>query len=109
MPSVIFIILSAAAGAVTGFVFVLWLKSSVRNLDPAHGARMGLNMVLGYLGRIVLCAVCFAGVSYGGHLDRLIAAVIGFAVTHAVTVIVFKNGMLKMKSGASHDDQSGQD
>ena len=107
MPEFFYLVLSAAAGSVLAVLSLSWLKKSIHQLSSQTNP---LILILSFLGRLLLCAGAFAALAYGGHMDRLIACFLGFALTHTVTVILAANqAMQKRKKGAVHDDQPGQD
>lgn len=105
--NIIYIVMSALAGILTALLYVIWLKASVKSLP---GQTFSPLLVFGFLGRLILCAACFAAVASSGHFERLASCVIGFALTHAAAVILFspKKQAVKIEEGSSHDNQPGQ-
>jgi F1F0 ATPase subunit 2 len=80
------------AGAATAAVYVWLLNKTVTGLVKV--SRPAFAAFAGFAARLALCAGCFCLSAIGGHIERVIVCLAGFAVARAVAIRVIKAAYL---------------
>ncbi|MBN2755174.1 MAG: hypothetical protein JXR81_10000 [Candidatus Goldbacteria bacterium] len=80
----IFLLISVFAGMITAWVYLLLLKRTV--LQIASG-KSSVSLITGYFLRIAVCVICFVAVSWGNHIERVLACLAGFSVVQVFSIV----------------------
>ncbi|PKL92630.1 MAG: hypothetical protein CVV21_02410 [Candidatus Goldiibacteriota bacterium HGW-Goldbacteria-1] len=99
----IMLVVSAAAGAVTAWIYLMLLKRTVLQITSGKSSAV---LIFGYFLRIAICIICFAAVSWGNHLDRVLACLVGFSVVQISSIIRAGRQSDFLKSAGNYGNKS---
>jgi hypothetical protein len=80
----IMLAVSAAAGMITAWIYLMLLKRTVLQITSGKPSAV---LILGYFLRIAVCIICFVAVSWGNHIERVLACLAGFSIVQVSSII----------------------